>query len=43
LLGFEVDAREFSRELGVAIGILDEALFILQIIIISVVELFLAI
>jgi hypothetical protein len=43
LLGFEVDARELGRELGVAIGILDDAPFILQVIITSVVELFLAI
>ncbi len=43
LLGFKVDAREFSRELGVALRILDEALFILQVVIIPVVELFLAI
>ena len=43
LLGFEVDAGEFGRELGVALRILDEALFILQVIIISVIELFLAI
>ncbi len=43
LLGFEVDAREFGRELGVALRILDEALFILQVITISVIELFLAI
>ncbi len=43
LLGFKVDAGEFSRELGVAHRILDEALFILQVIIIPVLELFLAI
>jgi hypothetical protein len=43
LLGFEVDAKEFGKELRVALGILDEALYILQVIIIPVVELFLAI
>jgi hypothetical protein len=43
LLGFEVDAGEFGRELGVALKFLDEALFILQVIIIPVKELFLAI
>ncbi len=43
LLGFEVNAREFGRELRVALGILDEALFIFQVIIIPVLELFLAI
>jgi hypothetical protein len=43
LLGFEVNAREFGRELGVAIRILDEALFILQVVNIPVVELFLVI
>jgi hypothetical protein len=43
LLGFKVDAGEFSRELGVALGILKEALFVLQVVIIPVIELFLAI
>jgi hypothetical protein len=38
-----VDAWEFNRELGVALEILDEALFILQVVIIPVLELFLAI
>jgi hypothetical protein len=42
LLGFKVDV-EFGRELRVALGILDEALFILQVVIIPVIELFLAI
>jgi hypothetical protein len=43
LLGFEVDDGEFSRELGVVIGILNEGFFILQVDIIPVVELFLSI
>ena len=43
LLEFEVDAGEFGRELGVALEILNEALFILQDLVIPVLELFLAI